>query len=117
MSAEKRPAWLPNGCPSWCDWIGDHNESARYDDRSHIGAGLSLILTAEQTLREDRKDTVPPTLDIYLIQHYREAEPRVHVGRDDMPGTHLTLDEAEALANKLLNRVATARQAAAQVTR
>lgn len=116
----KHPAWLLNGCPTWCHWDGrngehfHHYDRDEYDNRVHISESTSITLTGTDapSLTYDGKREVfntPVTVQTYLIQHYREGEARIHLGEDDLPGMHLTLSEAERLAAQLLVEVATAR--------
>lgn len=105
MSAAKRPAWLPNDCPSWCGYADHHAEDDHEDDRSHIGWCASIpALTDENSTDED-----PTEVDVSLYQHYRDDEPRADLGRNGAPGTRLTFDEAEMVARELLACVAAGR--------
>jgi hypothetical protein len=48
---------------------------------------------------------------LYILQHHREREPRIWLGRNDTnQGGHLTLDEAEELAEHLRLLVALGRE-------
>jgi hypothetical protein len=110
MTAARLPDWLPDGCPSWCDYGELHKDVDAYDDRTHCRSALSFPLTAEEPLDEHHIDRDGAEVDVSLIQHYREASPRVWLGREgSRQGMHLTLDEAERLARELLARVALAR--------
>lgn len=103
------PAWLPNGCPAWCEARGLHIDGDAYEDRTHTGGGITLPLTAEEPLHRDDRDGAQ--LDVALIQHYREAEPRVRIGRDETSqGTHLSLTEVGTLIGHLSATLATARR-------
>ncbi|MEV5704776.1 hypothetical protein [Actinoallomurus sp. NPDC052274] len=118
-----RPAWLPDGCPPWCDMGPLHKDSDHLDDRVHSGSATQITLTAEEPplgpgvtpdgmgwTGESVSYPQPVQADIYLEQHYREATPRVWVGRDGRTtGMHLTLDEAEQFAHEVLKRVAIGR--------
>jgi hypothetical protein len=115
-----RPHWLTGECPTWCH-VDDHASGDRFDDRLHTGMTGVIPLTAEEppsyTDRDGKElwaaDNEPAWADLFLIQHYREAEARIWVGRDGTSkGFHLTLDEAEDLAATLLDRVTAARDAA-----
>lgn len=111
MSAAKRPAWLPNGCPPWCEWGPLHKDGDAIDDRWHSGGSVSFPLTAEDPLPTGHHcEGDGAEVDVSLIQEYREAEPRVWLGREgSRQGMHLTLEEAERLACELLDRVRLAR--------
>jgi hypothetical protein len=112
VSASKRPSWLPHGCPSWCEWGPLHKDDDGIDDRWHSGGGVSFALTAEEPLSPHHCNSDGAEVDVSLIQDYREASPRVWVGREGTnQGMHLTLDEAERLARELLGRVELARNA------
>ncbi|MFI0354274.1 DUF6907 domain-containing protein [Actinomadura sp. 9N407] len=121
--AAKWPAWLPDGCPSWCE-VGDaHKDKDHIADRFHFGPATHITLTAEEPplgpgVTPDGKGWTgksvpyddPAHADVYLLQHYRELGPRLWVGRADSPiGINLTLDEAERVALEILKRVAAGR--------
>lgn len=106
------PTWLTSGCPSWCAYPERHADSDKYDDRIHDGITTEIILTAEESIRghDGAVYDDPSQVDITMSQHYREASPRIWVGRNQTDeGVHLTLDEAERLARELLLRVAIVR--------
>lgn len=107
MSDESRDIiWLPDGCPDWCADGDLHADYEDYVDRSHFGALAIVPLLAD----EDRPlHTENPELQVHLRQHYREVEPRVHVGKNGEPGVFLTLAEAERLAQELRKITATGR--------
>ncbi|GAA0348068.1 hypothetical protein NE235_10825 [Actinoallomurus spadix] len=99
MSATRRPYWLPGNCPPWCLLVTEHRDDDHPEDRSHAGRDASVTLTAADPLDLDGE---PEEMRLYLLQHYRECEPRIWLGRNDTDrGGHLTLDEAEALAAEL----------------
>lgn len=118
-----RPAWLPDGCPPWCEMGALHKDRDRLEDRVHSGSSAHITLTAEEPppgpgVTPDGRGWTgksvpydePAEADVHLEQHYREATPRVWVGRDgSLTGMHLTLDEAERLAYEMLKRVAAGR--------
>lgn len=102
-----RPSWLPNGCPPWCQQPG-HLDGDRYEDRIHAGSTSHMTLTAAEpptSLTGPGYDNEPATVETNLLQHYREAEPRVSLMRDEDSMGDLTLAEAEQLAQELLKRV------------
>jgi hypothetical protein len=43
-----RPAWLPNGCPPWCEVGAQHKDRDRFADRRHFGSSSHITLTAEE---------------------------------------------------------------------
>ena len=93
------PTWLPNGCPSWCEYGDLHRENDQHDDREHYGRGHRIEASTEPRIDFDQHST----MDIHLQQHYREAEARVWVGYDvTNKGKHLTIDEARELALRIL---------------
>jgi hypothetical protein len=108
---QKRPVWLTADCPAWCEQPGWHKDSDRYADRRHSGKPVYVDLTAEEPpmAGESPKAKVfddPEFATVYLLQHYREAEPRIWVGKGETnEGIHLTLAEAEQLAGQLRARV------------
>lgn len=109
MSAVKRAAWLTQGyhvCPEWCD--GGHDTTDSYDDREHIGTISAVTLTADDTWPDEDPGVARlgaaglPHVNMYLVQHYREAEPRVWLGKGGSnQGVYLTVAEAEVLAAEL----------------
>ena len=117
MSApeKKTPAWVNDStpCPSWCPYGRDHKDSDAYDDRTHSGSTWHVPLTAEDPIAyaegpggERVVDSEPSELDLYLVMHYREIEPRIWLGRDGTDkGQHLTLKEARELAERLTELV------------
>jgi hypothetical protein len=116
------PAWLTNGCPPWCHWDGrdgkhfSHRDSDEYAARLHFSNSVGVTLTGTDAPSLPAEDghgreifNAPIEATVYLVQHYREIEPRIHLGEDDLPGMYLTLTEAEELAARLLEQVANAR--------
>ncbi|WP_433174179.1 DUF6907 domain-containing protein [Actinoallomurus sp. CA-150999] len=107
MSAAKRPYWLPEGCPPWCLRVPEHSNDDHPDDRTHAGEDASVTLTAADPLDLDGE---AEEMRLYLLQHYREREPLIWLGRNETnQGGHLTLDEAEELAGELRRLVKIAR--------
>lgn len=101
------PVWSPQGCPSWCDVPDLHRDGDHYDDRSHCSLGAHIPLSLAKVVDDERA-----TLDVSMIQHYREVEPRVWIGRDgSAQGDHLTLDEAREMALRVLELVRMAEEA------
>ncbi|MCP2336120.1 DUF6907 domain-containing protein [Actinomadura rupiterrae] len=111
------PAWLPYGCPAWCGYGDEHDEDTHYDDRNHGGFAFNLVLTAFSSAISDDRDiaTERPELNMNLVQHYREVEPRIWIGFNGTnKGVHVTISEAEKAARHLLDMVAAAHAAAAR---
>ena len=107
IPASNAPAWQPEGCPSWCECGDLHRSGDHYDDRIHVNLGAHVALSIPRQV-----DDEIPTLDVSLIQHYREASPRVWIGRDgSSKGDHLTVDEAREGALRLLELVRMADEA------
>ena len=105
--ADTRPSRLPVGCPFWCTWPDLHKEHDHYEDRTHCGPGVEVVLTA---VSGQEVDDHPDVVRAYLLQHYREIGPRIELSRDDHPvDIQLTLEEAEEFAGKLLELVTVAR--------
>lgn len=103
MSATRLPYWMPEGCPDWCLRGVEHRDDDHPEDRSHAGPDASVTLTAADPLDLDGE---PEEMRLYLLQHHREREPRIWLGRNDTnQGGHLTLDEAEDLAEHLRRMV------------
>ncbi|SEG94674.1 hypothetical protein SAMN04489712_1502 [Thermomonospora echinospora] len=114
ISNSQKPAqaaWLPeSGCPRWCTWSSMHQDSDAYEDRSHSGGGITMPLMADEPLTIDAQ--AGGELNLHLIQHYRETEPRVWIGRDQSnQGTHLSLAETADLMGHLATLLATAEDA------
>lgn len=102
------PAWQPEGCPAWCECGDLHRDGDRYADRLHCNLGAHFPLSLAD---RDEPDEVP-TLDVNMLQHYREASPRIWIGRDGTNnGNEMTVDEAREVALKLLELVRMADEA------
>ncbi|MBA9001993.1 DUF6907 domain-containing protein [Thermomonospora cellulosilytica] len=108
QQAPARAVWMPeSGCPTWCDSGGLHVDGDAYTDRTHCGGGIVMRLTAEEPL--EMGDEAGATLDLNLVQHYREIEPRIWMGRDETgQGTHLSLADAATLIRHLAALLAAA---------
>lgn len=100
------PIWLPNGCPTWCDYRSLHRDGDCYDDRYHLSKGDRLTLTVADP---GPSSSEAPVLDVYLLQHYRETGPRVSLVRDESRSTHLTLAETRTLIGQLSALLVTAK--------
>lgn len=109
MSELKPAAWMTEGyhvCPSWC--IGDHFTGDAYDDRTHESPMVAIPLTADDMEPGENLGATRPGaeglmhINMCLTQHYREAAPRIWVGRgSSRNGFHLTSSESEWLATAL----------------
>lgn len=113
-----RPAWLTEDCPNWCAYPGEHAGRDMYDDRSHSGEAGRILLTAEEPMTSEKPGggievyDDPSHMDVYMIQHYREAGPRIWIGRDGSNvGMHLSIADAEQLITELRARVDAAAKA------
>lgn len=94
----KRPNWLPNGCPSWCETSDLHRDGDHPDDREHIGEGVHIELSVEAYI-----DGCPSTVNTHIARHYRETGARIWVGHDgSSAGKYLTVDEAREFALRIL---------------
>jgi len=94
------PFWQTEPCPTWCS--KGHEASDHPEDRKHWndtdGQRLQLTLHA----LERNPDTGgwyddPPVLDVYLVQHVREAEPGINLSFNEATATSLTMAEADRL--------------------
>jgi len=107
--------WQTEPCPTWCS--NGHEASDHPDDRKHWTAPddrrLQLTLYG---LQRNADNTGwyddPPIMDVYLMQHVREAEPRISISVNEAPATDLTLSEARRLADVLRDLLQTATGAA-----
>lgn len=116
-TAPVRPSWLTEDCPTWCAWPDEHANRDMYDDRTHAGESAQIALTAEEPMIYKKPGggievyDDPSQMDVYLIQHYREAGPRIWIGRDgSSEGMHLSIADAEQLIAELRARVDAAAQ-------
>lgn len=110
----KRPYWLDGPCPVWC-W-GNHRKNDAGSDRRHSSrwsqqVRLSLEDPDRHEVRGEYLGYTPARLEVYVLQGYREASPRVTV-EGGPPGSgrnfDLTLKEARKLVRALLEAVAIA---------
>jgi hypothetical protein len=103
------PFWLPKPCPSWCRT--PHKDCDSTMMRAHMSGHHSVMLSAETggELRDDHDPSVqgwsPWSIDFEVHQGYREAEPYIHF-LFACDGEHnATLDEAQALAGLIQDRI------------
>ncbi|MBB6547026.1 DUF6907 domain-containing protein [Nonomuraea rubra] len=108
--------WLTvSPCPAWCR--DEHSGSDHPDDREHNSLYLN---TALQTMpyinygHGDKPEYKPTGIMTDLVQHYREAEPRICFGdTGDHASYYMTLDEAQEIALHLLVLVSAGRDRSA----
>ena len=107
-----RPTWLPDSCPAWC--VTEHSDKEWYTDRTHLGESRRLTLTATEphpfgpAPGETPYDHVEA--EMYLAQHYREAEPRAALVVMDRRVATFTIGEAIELADAMYALTETAQQ-------
>jgi len=111
------PFWQTEPCPTWCSNV--HEASDDPEDRKHWSPTnghrvpftfLGLQRNADNTGWYDD----PPIMDVYMVQHVHEAEPRISLSVNEAPATDLTLSEARRLQDalgELLGLAATAGEA------
>jgi len=116
-AVDAHPYWQTEPCPTWCS--KGHEASDHPEDRKHWTATdghrvpltfLGLQRNADNTGWYDD----PPIMDVYMVQHIREAEPRISLSVNEAPATDLTLSEARQLQDalgELLGLAATAGEA------
>jgi len=108
--ASERPIWQTTPCPAWC--VEKHRDLDHPDDRIHWSDWHGTKLTTMDTENVGSPDEPAWALHnatVNLFQNYREVEPRITLV-DDMHercsyAMHLSLDEAEQIAFKLLDLV------------
>lgn len=106
------PVWMTEPCPGWClSNYGEHihgGEDAP-EDRHHLSAvTVQPLLTMEFPNYESPTTPryAPLDLMVDLLQHYREAEPRVVVNdTSDKFTLYLSLDEAQQHAVNVMEMV------------
>lgn len=96
-------------CPSWCSDLDrgrPHRFTAMLEDRIHLGHRTMVVLEIESASDQRDGTCIPPFPSAYLRQGADEREPHVWPGPDETDkGTHMTLDEAELLAEVLVDVV------------
>ncbi len=107
------PYWQTEPCPTWCS--KGHEASDHPVDRNHWSAtdGHRLPLTflgLQRTPDNTGWYDDPPTMDVYMLQHVREAEPRISLSVNEAPATDLTLSEARQLQDALWGNFSWTRQ-------
>lgn len=100
-----RPFWLPDGCPNWCEDTKDHSPGDLREDRVHVGTEARVPLTRHDPVDYPGGTWEPEYWTTYLRQHPEAAEPSVFLGLGEDCGTEMTFDEAEQLAERLLEHV------------
>lgn len=96
-----RPYWQDTACPVWC--TAGHRDGDEPVDRRHYSSSSLLMLSTEPM-----RDSDPFEIDLSLIQHVRETEPRLHLGERELRGFHLTIREAEQLRDRLAGLITAA---------
>lgn len=105
----ERAYWLDSfPCPSWCAYPETHRNGDQPDERIHDGDPLAVTFATEEPSTAFAEFRAPE-MKLFLLQGYREAEPRVHLEKEGEPVAWATLDEAEQLAFHLLDLVRQAR--------
>lgn len=113
--SEPKVFWMTVPCPEWCDFRRDHSNRDDGEDRTHLGVRHRVVTTTMDVERSVADGQVhesdqPPYLAVFMLQDYREVEPRIWLGRNETrQGAYLTFAEAERLAAVLLDRVREAR--------
>ncbi|MFI6299514.1 DUF6907 domain-containing protein [Nonomuraea sp. NPDC050790] len=110
--AADSPAWL-TACPAWC--IEDHHGADHPDDRVHWSAYRSTpahTMQYEDCGSPNEPGHMAHSASLVLVQHYREAEPRVSLSdnANDKWSLQMTLAEAEQVARHILDIIHTARE-------
>jgi hypothetical protein len=116
-SAGKRPFWLTEPCPAWCEARdGDgtgHRGAEAYPDRRHLLFGAEVELSLHDA-DDGPAEVEPLCLWLAARQHYRAAEPDVAIvvplpDRPGLPVEHevrMTVAEARALRDGLTELLA-----------
>jgi hypothetical protein len=96
-------------CPAWCwDAAAGHAPAATAQDRVHYSHSYlewSMELERAELLdiqgAAERHAYAPRYITAYLVQHYREREPELHLVVGDEVRLRLTISEARQLADAL----------------
>lgn len=129
--AHKLAWWQSEPCPAWCDFRGKHNRTddpdsgdrliSHPDDRTHYscsGEDFTLLLMEPDVVGpwpNGLSSYFIPTANVYLVQHFRDAEPHVRIeGAKGKEEFKLTLAEAAELYRRLGRELDRARQAEAK---
>jgi hypothetical protein len=113
------PYWLSEPCPAWCASLPHTNQDTGLI-RAHRSGGYSVLLTLESAAElydsgdPDVTGYAPKCIDLDMGQHYREAEPHLHLifACDGEPD--LTLAEGATLAVVLTSMADSAGDMAAE---
>ncbi|WAL64449.1 hypothetical protein ORV05_26255 [Amycolatopsis cynarae] len=98
IAPKRRPYWQTLPCPVWCS--AEHTDDAAPVDRNHFStwsAEMPLTLEAPEISHgaAGAVTAEAAVVEVFLMQHHREIEPRVIVG--DQGTREFTLTPAEAL--------------------
>jgi hypothetical protein len=107
------PFWQTTPCADWCEVT--HRDLDEPSDRRHSGEAVDRVLFLQTTVEMVAGEVFYeiPFARMYLEQHWREVEPHVWLGQDESStGFMLTLDEAQAIGECLLDLVRQARSTA-----
>ncbi len=96
-------------CDPWCTDRTGHIHEWHARDQTCSGEPSRVPLRREPTFETEDHDRRMSFLDVVLNREW-DGQPYVSIDRDENAGFTMTVDEAEALANSLLERVAQARQ-------
>ncbi|GGO70624.1 DUF6907 domain-containing protein [Nonomuraea cavernae] len=104
-------AWVSEDpCPAWCIASDSHVTSDDPADRVHFGHSERVpLLTMEAVPVSYPTRFAPQELSVSLDRNYREKEPRVTLGVNDTTHAAATLDEAQKIAETILDLVRQAR--------
>ncbi|WP_147944522.1 hypothetical protein [Microbispora sp. CSR-4] len=108
------PAWLTRPCPAWCtERHGDRDYAVDRNHRGHTLVTPLLTMDFVNCGSPDEPRYEPVELMCDLVQHHREAEPRINIGdTNDAFSDDLSLGEAEEFARHLFTLVALGRNPA-----
>jgi hypothetical protein len=118
---EQSKRWWLGKCPAWCT-DGHHEVQEHPEDRVHRHwEFVAVELTTADLVCVGKNNAgqwmhEPPELTVDLEQEWREIEPRVVLNQETNAefALHMTLAEAEELANGLLAAVRTGRGESAE---
>jgi hypothetical protein len=107
-TTETKPFYLTEPCPTWCRSVHDDGWGI---GRWHFAEEREIVLTLEDY--EEPRDTEPPTVEVVLGQAIGAREAQVAVEHNQHPAFTMTLAEAQAMGEHLLDFVRMARTNAA----
>ncbi|MFG1826711.1 DUF6907 domain-containing protein [Microbispora bryophytorum] len=107
------PSWLTRPCPAWCtERHGDRDYAVDRNHRGHTLVTPLLTMDFVNCGSPDEPRYEPVELMCDLVQHHREAEPRINIGDTNDFSDDLSLGEAEEFARHLFTLVALGRNPA-----